>query len=60
MDPRQRGTVMLVVGVLLVLLSAAADPLGLGGAPGFGWKQMMGVALGAVLAIVGVVSLRRR
>lgn len=60
MDSRQRGVVLLVVGVLLVLVSAAADPLGVGGAPGFGWKQITGVAVGVVLAAAGAASLRRR
>ena len=60
MERRQRAVVMLVVGALLVLVSAAADSLGVGGAPGFGWKQITGVALGVVLAIAGAASLRRR
>ena len=60
MERRQRAVVMLVVGALLVLVSAAADSLGVGGAPGFGWKQITGVALGVVLAIAGAATLRRR
>jgi len=60
MDPKQRGVVMLVVGILLVLVSAAADRLGVGGAPGFGWKQIAGVILGLALAAAGAASLRRR
>lgn len=59
MERRQRAVVMLVVGTLLVLVFAAADSLGVGGAPGFGWKQITGVALGVVLAIAGAASLRR-
>jgi hypothetical protein len=52
--------VLLVVGGLLVLVSAAADRLGMGGAPGFGWKQIVGVGLGVVLVVAGAASLLRR
>ncbi len=31
--------VVIGAGVLLVLISAFADPLGLGRSPGFGWRQ---------------------
>lgn len=49
---------LLVVGLVLALLSLFADPLGLGGAPGFGWKQAVGVAAGLALAVVGWLQLR--
>jgi hypothetical protein len=51
---------LLALGVLLVLVSAAADRLGLGGAPGFGWKQLAGLAVGVLIAAVGMVKLRSR
>ncbi|MEP0774216.1 MAG: hypothetical protein HRF46_07620 [Acidobacteriota bacterium] len=59
MDPKQRSVVLLVVGALLVVISATADFLGLGGAPGFGWKQTAGVVMGVVLLVAGSASLRR-
>lgn len=52
------GAILLVVGVLLLLVSAAADSIGLGGAPGFGWKQLVGVVVGLVVAATGLVRLR--
>lgn len=58
MQGKTVGTIVLVVGVLILLVAAAADSIGLGGAPGFGWKQMVGVAVGVALAGVGIV--RRR
>lgn len=58
MSKRQRSVVILVVGVLLFLVSAGADTLGLGSAPGFGWKQLTGFAVGVVLAAIGVTGLR--
>ena len=47
-------------GVILLLASVFADPLALG-TPGssFGWKQMLGSALGIVIATLGYVVLRR-
>lgn len=48
----------LVIGLLLAFLAAFADPLGLGGAAGFGWKQAAGMAVGLALAVVGWLRLR--
>jgi hypothetical protein len=44
--------VIVVLGVLLALVSIFADALGVGGQPGFGWKQTIGLVVG--LALVGV------
>lgn len=60
MNEKTLGTGLLVIGVLLVLVSAAADTIGVGGAPGFGWKQITGVVVGIALAAVGVSRLRSR
>ena len=45
--------VALIVGVLVVVLSALADPLGLGQSPGFGWKQTVGVIVGLLSLLFG-------
>jgi len=58
MSQRTADRLMLVVGVLLFLVSATADPLGIGGAPGVGWKQITGIVLGVVLAAAGMIRLR--
>jgi hypothetical protein len=50
------ATVLLVAGVVILLVSALADILGLGGSPYIlGYKQMAGMAVGAIVAIVGAV-----
>jgi len=49
------GIIVLVVGVIILALSLLADSIGVGGAPGFGFKQIIGTAAGAVTAIVGLV-----
>jgi uncharacterized membrane protein YccC len=47
---------LLVVGLAILLGSALADIVGLGGSPFvFGYKQLAGSAVGAVLSIAGVV-----
>ncbi len=58
MSRKTIGVVLLVVGVLIFLVCAAADPLGIGGAPGIGWKQMLGMVVGVAIAASGVVRLR--
>lgn len=45
--------VLLALGALLIVASIFADPLNLGGGLGFGWKQLIGVVIGLVLALLG-------
>jgi hypothetical protein len=59
MSKKAQGVVLLVVGVLLFLLSLAADPLGVGAAPGLGWKQIVGAVVGVVLAGAGMTLQRK-
>jgi hypothetical protein len=51
--------IVIGAGVLLVLISAFADPLGLGRSPGFGWRQTLGVIIGTLVLGAGLY-LRRR
>jgi hypothetical protein len=60
MSDKTVGVVLLVAGVLLFLVSAAADSLGIGGYPGIGMKQLAGIVVGVVLAALGMVKLRSR
>ncbi len=52
--------VLIGVGVLLVLISALANPLGLGHHPGFGWKKTLGVVVGALIIVAGLYFQRGR
>ncbi len=52
--PRGWSLIVLVVGILLAVISLFADPLGVGGEPGFGWKQTTGLVIGVALAAVGL------
>ena len=58
MSKRTRALVLLAVGALLLLVALGADVLGLGGHPGMGWKQTLGVVVGVAVAIAGALGLR--
>ena len=46
------GLSLVFLGIALVLVSALANTLGIG-MQGFGWKQIVGVVVGAALALLG-------
>ena len=51
---RIMAAVLLVIGALLTVGSLFADQLNLtGGGVGLGWKQLIGVVIGLVLAFLG-------
>ena len=53
MSKRTIGIGLIVIGVIVLIVSLAADSLGIGGAPGIGMKQLAGAGVGVVVAIVG-------
>ena len=53
MSKRTMGLVINLAGILIVFVALAADPLGLGGAPGIGWKQSAAAIVGLLAAFVG-------
>ena len=59
MSNKTRGLVLTVAGALLALIAVAADALGLGAFPGFGWKQIVGTLVGVAVAVAGLRDLRR-
>jgi len=52
---KKAALVLLVAGTVILVLSLIGDLLGIGRSPGFGWNQILGIVIGAVLTIVGVV-----
>jgi len=48
------------IGVLVFLIAAFADPLGLGRHSGFGWVQGLGVVIGVLVGLAGLYSRRRK
>ena len=60
MDHKRRlGFILIGVGIIVLLISIFADPLGIGGYPGFGTKQVMGTLFGIALEIIGFKLYRR-
>lgn len=47
------GNIVLVLGILIVLLSLIADSIGIGGSPGFGPGQVLGLIVGPIISFVG-------
>jgi len=54
----KKPVIFLVVGVLLFVVSLAADAVGIGEGTGIGWKQITGAVIGAVIAAIGMYRLR--
>jgi hypothetical protein len=54
MSKRTIGIALIILGVVLLIVSLAADVIGIGNGTGIGWKQILGAAIGAVLALGGV------
>jgi hypothetical protein len=52
--------VVLVLGTALGILSLTADLVGVGGFPGFGWKQAVGTAVALVLVLGSALRIVRR
>lgn len=55
----RNGFVAVGTGVIVILIAILADPIGIGGSTGFGWKQIALLALGAVVSIVGATVVAR-
>jgi hypothetical protein len=53
-DTRPIGLVLVVAGAVGIAVSALADPLGIGEGDVFGWLQITGVVIGAVVTLLGV------
>lgn len=58
MAKRSWSVALVVIGVALALISVLADVVGIGSGLGFGWKQIIGTALGIVIAGFGVWGTR--
>ena len=52
-NKKTMGIALLIVGVVVLIGSLAADAIG--GAAGFGYKQIVGAVVGVIVAVVGFV-----
>jgi uncharacterized membrane protein YccC len=61
MSTKTIGIALIAIGLLVLAVSLLADYIGLGSGPaGIGWKQLIGVGFGLVVAVVGVVLALRQ
>jgi hypothetical protein len=60
MDPRPAGIVVGLIGAVVLAVSALADTLGIGEGHTFGWLQILGVILGAVILLLGLAIASQR
>jgi len=54
MDERPLGIVVALAGAAGAIVSALANPLGIGETEVFGWLQITGVIVGAIVALLGL------
>jgi hypothetical protein len=54
------GAILLALGALLLVLSALADPIGIGEGGGIGWKQILGMVVGAAAIVIGALLMRAK
>ncbi len=60
MSKRTMGVVLVVLGVVMLVVSLAADMIGIGNQAGIGWKQILGAVVGVIIAVGGVwLALRK-
>lgn len=56
MEGKKRiGIILFVIGIILCVGSLVTDLVGIGTSPGIGSNQMIGLIVGALVAIVGAV-----
>ena len=52
---------VLVIGIIILVVSLFADPIGVGGGGSFGTRQVIGTIVGAVVTVVGLaLTFRQR
>ena len=54
MSKRTIGIVLIGLGVVLLIVSLAADVIGIGEGTAIGWKQTLGAIVGVIVAVGGV------
>ena len=55
MSRRTLGIIVAAVGVIVVVVAVLADQIGIGSDDTFGWKQIVGVGVGVVVAALGLI-----
>jgi hypothetical protein len=53
------GMFLLLIGIIIFILASSADFIGFGVYPGYGYKQIGGIMLGATAIIAGAYLTRK-
>ncbi len=53
-------SVVLAVGIIVLVVSLLADPIRIGETPRFGYLQIAGTAVGAIVTVIGLVITFRK
>ena len=53
MSNKTIGIVLIILGVGMMIVSLAADVIGIGNGTGIGWKQILGAVVGVLVAVGG-------
>jgi uncharacterized membrane protein len=54
------GWILVVAGIAMLVISLAADFLGVGRDPiNFGWKQILGATVSVIILLTGIFTLTR-
>jgi hypothetical protein len=53
MSKKTSGLILVIVGVIILVVALFADSLGIGGSPGFGYRQWLMAGAGIIVALVG-------
>jgi hypothetical protein len=53
MSKKTIGVILIFLGVMLAIVSLAADVIGIGNGLGIGWKQILGAVVGVLVAFGG-------
>lgn len=54
MSTKTIGFLLIALGVVVAVVSLAADMIGIGNRQGIGWQQLLGIAVGVIVALVGI------
>ena len=54
------GQFFLLIGLIIFILASSADFIGFGEYPGYGYKQISGLIVGAIAIFVGVYLKRKK
>ena len=54
MSKKMLGVVFIILGAVVLVVSLAADAVGIGNATGIGWKQILAAVIGALVALDGI------